>query len=402
MGHAHRSAHACRRPARPRALRPPGAPVQLRRRLRLLGAGAPGLRPPGRRLRDGRGAAGAGRPARGELGRLHRGRRAGARRPARDASARERGLPHGVLLRQRRRRGPRVRRVAARPGAPVRRGGRRLAARGDARPPHAVRTRDRDHRRAAQRRRCLSAPLGRAPGVLPPRVCTSGSSPEARERAARPGATWSRCAAPPASRTCRSTASAASRGTRRVARSTTTCSTRHLDYYVPDGAPVLDDEYEAVVERGESPGRLRPPAPRLTRAPLWVVRDGPVAVEWEYPGDPQRRPACGRRRFTCLRHRLPRRALGGDLGLLEAPAAAARPRRAGDPVHRAGRAAARRQPLRRRRVGAWAGRLLGNGAGAVPLPPGPGRPAAASTIPSGRRTSRRTAARFCRPACRPS
>ncbi len=67
--------------------------------------------------------------------------------------------------------------------------------------------------------------------------------------------------------------------------------TRHLDYYVPDGAPVADDEYDAVTEAratGRSvaaPGAARPPAPRLTRAPLWVVRDGPVSVSWEYAGD---------------------------------------------------------------------------------------------------------------------
>ncbi len=67
--------------------------------------------------------------------------------------------------------------------------------------------------------------------------------------------------------------------------------TRHLDYYVPDGAPVPDDDYEAVMEgdgadgRGAAPGAQRPPAPRLTRAPFWVVRDGPVVVAWECPGD---------------------------------------------------------------------------------------------------------------------
>ncbi len=62
-------------------------------------------------------------------------------------------------------------------------------------------------------------------------------------------------------------------------------STRHLDYYVPDGAPVPDDRYEAVIERGETaPGAPRPPAPRLVRAPDWVVLDEPVTVEWERPG----------------------------------------------------------------------------------------------------------------------
>ena len=60
--------------------------------------------------------------------------------------------------------------------------------------------------------------------------------------------------------------------------------TRHLDYYVPDGAPALDDDYEALMEVGDAPEPLRPPAPRLTTAPLWVVKQGPVTVEWEYRG----------------------------------------------------------------------------------------------------------------------
>jgi hypothetical protein len=83
--------------------------------------------------------------------------------------------------------------------------------------------------------------------------------------------------------------------------------TRHLDYYVPDGAPVPDDDYEWLMDGGgeagdqalrdrpeaadgsgsggrwQAPGAQRPPAPHLTKAPLWVVRDGPVTVEWEYP-----------------------------------------------------------------------------------------------------------------------
>ena len=65
--------------------------------------------------------------------------------------------------------------------------------------------------------------------------------------------------------------------------------TRHLDYYVPDGAPVLDDAYEAVMEGGGEDGdrRTRSAArqarvTRITGAPLWIVRDGPVRIDWEY------------------------------------------------------------------------------------------------------------------------
>lgn len=59
--------------------------------------------------------------------------------------------------------------------------------------------------------------------------------------------------------------------------------TRRLDYYVPDGAPVSDDAYEAALDRGGLPGHARPPAPRVVKAPVWVVRDAPVTVQWEYP-----------------------------------------------------------------------------------------------------------------------
>jgi hypothetical protein len=90
-------------------------------------------------------------------------------------------------------------------------------------------------------------------------------------------------------------------------------ATRHLDYYVPDGAPLPDDDHETAAEsqgdvaprrlspdsseaiRGQpaesppAPGSARAPGPRpgppvMVKAPLWVVRDGPVTVEWEYPG----------------------------------------------------------------------------------------------------------------------
>jgi hypothetical protein len=60
-------------------------------------------------------------------------------------------------------------------------------------------------------------------------------------------------------------------------------ATRHLDYYVPDGAPVPDDLYEAVVERGELTAvRARPPAPVIVAAPGWGVAAGPLTVTWRY------------------------------------------------------------------------------------------------------------------------
>jgi hypothetical protein len=73
-------------------------------------------------------------------------------------------------------------------------------------------------------------------------------------------------------------------------------ATRHLDYYVPDGAPVPDDDYEPTVgedggaaPRTPSAAGSVPPRPgpaTITRAPLWIVRDAPVAVEWEYAVGP--------------------------------------------------------------------------------------------------------------------
>jgi len=61
-------------------------------------------------------------------------------------------------------------------------------------------------------------------------------------------------------------------------------ATRCLDYYVPDGAPVPDDLYEAVMERGDRAAlSARPPAPLIVAAPGWGVARGPLAVSWRYP-----------------------------------------------------------------------------------------------------------------------
>ena len=61
-------------------------------------------------------------------------------------------------------------------------------------------------------------------------------------------------------------------------------ATRHLDYYVPDGALVPDGLYEAVMERDDVAAlRLRPPAPIIVEAPAWGVAQGPLCVSWRYP-----------------------------------------------------------------------------------------------------------------------
>ena len=98
-------------------------------------------------------------------------------------------------------------------------------------------------------------------------------------------------------------------------------ATRHLDYYVPDGAPVPDDLYEAVVERGDAAAaRARPTAPRIESAPAWGVADGPLTVSWRYAdGD--------------AIERLSRRALGGDPRPVAPSAGASRLRPAAHELH---------------------------------------------------------------------
>jgi len=86
---------------------------------------------------------------------------------------------------------------------------------------------------------------------------------------------------------------------------------RHLDYYVPDGAPVPDDRYDEVFGGAQAsggarspdlpPGLLlppdlwRPPAPEITGAPAWIAGSEPLRVSWVYGDDLDRAPARGRR-----------------------------------------------------------------------------------------------------------
>lgn len=86
--------------------------------------------------------------------------------------------------------------------------------------------------------------------------------------------------------------------------------TRHLDYYVPDGAPLPDDACEAALfEAGDDDGACRvassglpassrgitaaglgemahPLPPAITRRPPWVVETEPVTVSWDYRHPP--------------------------------------------------------------------------------------------------------------------
>jgi hypothetical protein len=63
-------------------------------------------------------------------------------------------------------------------------------------------------------------------------------------------------------------------------------ATRHLDYYVPDGAPLPDDLYESVIDRGDRAAVVaRPPAPLIVMAPQWSAPRGPLIVTWRHPAE---------------------------------------------------------------------------------------------------------------------
>ena len=89
-------------------------------------------------------------------------------------------------------------------------------------------------------------------------------------------------------------------------------ATRHLDYYVPDGAPVPDDLYEALMERGDRAAARRASAGAGDRGDAGMGRRSRAA---------HRVVAVSKR---CRGERLPHRALGGDLGPVATPAGASR------------------------------------------------------------------------------
>jgi hypothetical protein len=106
-------------------------------------------------------------------------------------------------------------------------------------------------------------------------------------------------------------------------------ATRHLDYYVPDGAPVMDDRYEAVMERGERAAlQARPPAPLIVAAPSWAVAEGPFVVTWRY-ADGAITTGCRievwEETWDLWRHRLERHDCDAPLTSFEVGQAALRP-----------------------------------------------------------------------------
>jgi hypothetical protein len=102
----------------------------------------------------------------------------------------------------------------------------------------------------------------------------------------------------------------------------------HLDYYVPDGAPVPDDLDEAVVERGDRTAvRARPAAPVIVAVPAWGAVDAPLEVKWRHP-DESRVEGCRievwEETSDLWRHRLERHDTDASLTRFEVSEAALR------------------------------------------------------------------------------
>jgi hypothetical protein len=83
--------------------------------------------------------------------------------------------------------------------------------------------------------------------------------------------------------------------------------TRHLDYYVPDAAPVPDDRHGEVFAQGPGSGSAarpitalppdlrRPAEPELLEAPSWIAGSEPPRVSWVCGDDVDGAPVLGRR-----------------------------------------------------------------------------------------------------------
>ncbi len=109
--------------------------------------------------------------------------------------------------------------------------------------------------------------------------------------------------------------------------------TRHLDYYVPDGAPVPDDRYDEVLgaRSGARAGLRLPRGPAASAGPAAAAgaRDHGRPGVGRGPGAARGLLELLRRSAGHARPRLPHRGVGGDARHLAPPAPARRLRRAG-------------------------------------------------------------------------